>query len=100
MLAGTQYLQGGARVEGSVDAADALESAFSTVAGEVSTLRGAGRELSLGRAMGASDPGAGECGSPLGPRVELARYRTAVRVELEDGGRDRKAGGGLWVASS
>ena len=85
---------------GPVDAADALESALSTVAGEMSTVWGADGKLSLGRAMGASDPGAGECGSPLGPRVELARYRTAVRVELEDGGRDREAGSPLWVASS
>jgi len=50
--------------------------------------------------MGASDSSLGQCRSQLDTGAELARHSAALCSELEDSGRDRAAGGALWLASS
>src|SRR5437899_9471750 len=59
------------------------------------SLRGAGGGLSLGRALGASDDVAGECGSETGAGVELAGDGAPVWAELEERGDYRQAGGAI-----
>src|SRR6266446_9914008 len=84
-----------AGVAGSVDAEAADEAALSPAPREVPALRGAGGGLSVGRALGASDDIAGECGSGAGAGVELAGDGAPVWAELEERGEYRQAGGAI-----
>ena len=51
-------------------------------------------------AVGATHPSTGQCGGRLEPGAELASYGAAFWSELEDGGRSRTTGSGLWLAPS
>src|SRR5712691_7681648 len=96
MPGGPQRAQG-AGVARFVDAGAAVEAALPSAPRKVPALRGAGGGLSLGRALGASDDLAGECGGETGAGVELAGDGARVWAELEERGDHRQAGGAIRV---
>src|SRR5262249_6163161 len=58
----------------------------------MSTMRGSGRGLSLGRAVGAGDHGTVHCSGRAGARIEWAGRGASVGAELEECGQDCEGG--------
>src|SRR5260370_42197547 len=96
MPGGPQGAQG-AGVARSVDAESAVEGALPPARRKVPSVRGAGGGLSLGRALGASDDVAGECGGETGAGDELAGDGAPLWAELEERGNHHQAGGAIRV---
>jgi len=57
----------------------------------------AGGGFSLGRAMGTSHQGAGQCRGRAGSGVELVGRGASVRAELEERSDDSEAGRAIWL---
>src|SRR6266478_828078 len=96
MPGGPQRAQA-AGVARSVDAGAAVEAALPSAPRPMPSLRGAGGGLSLGRALGASDDVAGECGGETGAGDELAGDGAPLWTELEGRGNHHQAGGAIRV---
>src|SRR5262249_28672830 len=96
---GAQRAQG-AGMARSGDAEIAVETALPPPPRRMPQVRLAGGGLSLGRAVGARDYGAVECGGDTGSGGELARDGTPLRAELEERGDDCETGCRPWSAPS
>src|ERR1017187_7956639 len=84
-------------VAGLFDAEVAAEAAVPAAASGVPPVWRASRGLSLGRAVGASDHGFIQWSRATRPRIQLAGNGPPVRLELEECGNDREAGGAVWL---
>src|SRR4051812_33675395 len=76
------------RVARSLHAEVGFETALPSAASGMSTMRGSGGGLALGRAVGPGDRGAVQCGGRAGARIELLGNGASVRAELEERGHD------------
>src|SRR5260370_2295368 len=96
MRGGPQRAQG-AGVARFDDAVPAVEAALPSAPRKVPSLRGAGGRLSLGRALGASDDFAGQCGGETGEGAEVAGDGAPLWAALEERGDLHQAGGAIRV---